>query len=554
MLIAPIVVVGLAAWILLGAGSAPHSPARAGSPSARRARAAAQKAARRAQPAAVESGLLPWRLSAPISREIALPGRGRRLVLLGGLNGSTSANGIFSLDTGNGGLHQIGTLHAGVHDAAGAIVGGRGLVFGGGSPATTAAVQEFPAGPSAAGALPTPRSDAQATTIGHTTYVVGGFTGSRPDPTVLATTNGRTFQSVAALPVPVRYPAVAALGGKLYVFGGESVAGPAAGPPVNDVQVVDPATRTAKVVAHLPEPLEASAAVVLGGTIYLAGGDTSARQRSRTGVGTTQLEPQVSSRGSGGLDTLKTIWAFDPSTGRALVAGSLQVPVSHAGVTVLGSRAWLVGGESGGTQLSVVQMIERNASFGTAGAPGAGSPYFGAKLLIADRANNRLLLMSPAMKVEWRFPSATTPHDRFGFYFPDDAFFIRHGTAIITNQEQNETLQEVAFPSGRIVWEYGHPKQSGTGRGYLHEPDDAYLLPNGQITVADAFNCRVLVINNNRTVASQIGTNGVCSHNPPSSMGTPNGDTPLADGNLLVSEITGSWISEYTRSGRLVWT
>jgi outer membrane protein assembly factor BamB len=72
--------------------------------------------------------------------------------------------------------------------------------------------------------------------------------------------------------------------------------------------------------------------------------------------------------------------------------------------------------------------------------------------------------------------------------------------------------------------------------------------------VADAQNCRVLVINANRTVAHQIGTDGVCVHHPPASMGSPNGDTPLADGNLLVSEINGSWVSEYTPAGKLVWT
>jgi outer membrane protein assembly factor BamB len=37
-------------------------------------------------------------------------------------------------------------------------------------------------------------------------------------------------------------------------------------------------------------------------------------------------------------------------------------------------------------------------------------------------------------------------------------------------------------------------------------------------------------------------------------MGSPNGDTPLADGNLLVSEINGSWVTEYTPHGALVWT
>ena len=99
-----------------------------------------------------------------------------------------------------------------------------------------------------------------------------------------------------------------------------------------------------------------------------------------------------------------------------------------------------------------------------------------------------------------------------------------------------------------------HPRHPGTAPGYLHEPDDAYLLKNGQIAVADANNCRVLVINQNRTVAHQIGTNGVCTHNPPASMGSPNGDTPLPDGNLLVSEINGSWVSEYTKNGQLAWT
>jgi hypothetical protein len=90
--------------------------------------------------------------------------------------------------------------------------------------------------------------------------------------------------------------------------------------------------------------------------------------------------------------------------------------------------------------------------------------------------------------------------------------------------------------------------------GYLHEPDDAYLLKNGNITVADADNCRILFISPAGTVINQIGTVGSCVHNPPTDVGGPNGDTPLANGNVLVSETKGSWISEYTPSGQLVWT
>jgi outer membrane protein assembly factor BamB len=254
------------------------------------------------------------------------------------------------------------------------------------------------------------------------------------------------------------------------------------------------------------------------------------------------------------VSTSSTIWAFEPSSHRLAAAGRLQVPVSHAGVAVLGSRAWVVGGETNGAVVASVQMLTPNAAFGTAGSPGAGSPYYGYKLLVADRGNNRLLVFDAAMHQLWSYPSPKAPANPLSFYFPDDAFFTDHGRAIISNQEQNETIVELAYPSGRILWSYGHAKSPGTAPGYLNEPDDAYVLPDNRVSVADAQNCRVLVLNRNGTVASQIGTDGQCVHNPPASMGSPNGDTPLRDGNLLVSEINGSWVSEYTPTGHLVWT
>ncbi|HLX89491.1 MAG TPA: PQQ-binding-like beta-propeller repeat protein, partial [Acidimicrobiales bacterium] len=125
---------------------------------------------------------------------------------------------------------------------------------------------------------------------------------------------------------------------------------------------------------------------------------------------------------------------------------------------------------------------------------------------------------------------------------------------IISNQEENETIVIIGYPSGKVLWQYGHPRQTGTGPGYLHEPDDAYLLPNGQIVVADAQSCLIEVINFDKTVAQQFGTPNACRHQPPNFIGSPNGDTPLSNGNLLVSEINGSWVSEYTTTGHLVWT
>jgi hypothetical protein len=297
-----------------------------------------------------------------------------------------------------------------------------------------------------------------------------------------------------------------------------------------------PAQGTATIVGHMPSPVAGASAFVLGGHIYLAGGVAQ----------TAGAEPGAA---------LSAVWAYDPSTKKVLGAGTMPVATSYAGVAVLNGRAWLMGGENAGTSLTTVEMMSPNPGFGTAGAAGAGSPYFGGQLLVADRGNNRLLLLNTANQIVWSYPSASTPPPPGGFYFPDDAFFSAHGSQIISNQEQNETIVILGYPAGKLLWQYGHPRQSGTQPGYLNEPDDAYVLKNGEITVADAQNCRVLFINpSNDAIVGQIGTTGSCVHRPPTSLGSPNGDTPLADGNVLISEVNGSWVSEYTPQGRLVWT
>ena len=522
-----VVVIGVAACMTTHPASGPSGRSPTGAPAAGPARSPGAGQV----PAAVESGVLPWHLPRPLSREVVVPGQPGHFVILGGLtSGDVSTADVYDVRTANGAARAIGTLTTPLHDAAVGMSGGKALVLGGGTPTETAKVQSFPLGGGqgkVTGSLPEPRSDSHAVTIGGTTYVTGGFSGSKPDSEVLATTDGRSFTPVASLPVPVRYAATTVADGQILLFGGESVHGPDAGPPVSVIQAVDPVRRTARVIGTLPEPLEGASAATVNGEVLVAGGDTN---RTRT-------DPRI--------------WAYDPARHRLLSAGKLQVPVSYGAITVTGSTAWLVGGEKpGGAPVSDVQMLRPSRVFGTAGVSGAGSPYFGEKLLVADRGNDRMLLLDPASRVVWRYPSSAGAK----VYFPDDAFFIRHGTSVLSNQEENQTILQIAYPAGKVTWAYGHGKKTGTAPGYLHEPDDAYLLKNGQISVADAQNCRVLILNPDRTVARQIGTNGVCVHHPPASMGSPNGDTPLPDGNLLISEINGSWVSEYTLAGKLAWT
>ena len=58
----------------------------------------------------------------------------------------------------------------------------------------------------------------------------------------------------------------------IYAFGGETSATDATTVATNDIQKIDPTTHTVSVVGHLPQPLYGAAAFAIGGAVYVAGG------------------------------------------------------------------------------------------------------------------------------------------------------------------------------------------------------------------------------------------------------------------------------------------
>jgi outer membrane protein assembly factor BamB len=163
-------------------------------------------------------------------------------------------------------------------------------------------------------------------------------------------------------------------------------------------------------------------------------------------------------------------------------------------------------------------------------------------VLIADRNNNRVLIVSPSKQVVWSYDNLRGP---------DDAFFTPGWHSIITNEEFNDTLTEVGLRSRSAVWHYGHAQVPGSSAGYLDTPDDAYRLADGTTTVADIRNCRIVQLAKDGAVKRILG--GSCAHDPPYGFSSPNGDTPLPDGGLLVTEI-GGWIDRLDAAGHLVWS
>ena len=74
-------------------------------------------------------------------------------------------------------------------------------------------------------------------------------------------------------------------------------------------------------------------------------------------------------------------------------------------------------------------------------------------LLIADRGNNRMLLVDSAHHLYWRYPSG----DRVAmpFVFDEDTFFGPKHDRVISNQEDQDTIQIVSFPGRRCCGDTG---------------------------------------------------------------------------------------------------
>ena len=271
---------------------------------------------------------LGWRLPTPLSRMVALAAPGGGIELAGGLlNGDHSSAAVLHLDPVTGTPTSDGRLATGVHDSAGAVVGSHMMVYAGGASAEVAGIQQLTAGGTATtlGALPEPRSDLVVATVGSKVVVLGGYTGTATLADVLVSSDGVHFTVLAKLPVPVRYPAVVVRGTDVYLYGGD-----VARQPTDVIQRVSVSAGTAAVVGHLPRATGHGAAMVLGGSVWLAGGTfpggTSSRiYRSTDGVTFTQV-------------------------------GLLPGPRSDMGVVVLDGVGYLIGGETPTRTSSVVSL------------------------------------------------------------------------------------------------------------------------------------------------------------------------------------------------------
>ncbi|MFL6089033.1 MAG: Kelch repeat-containing protein [Aeromicrobium sp.] len=271
------------------------------------------------RPPVLHAALAPFRLPTPIARE-AVAGSGPVVTVAGGLlpgNGSTAA--AYELDLRSGKAKTLPDMQVPVHDTAGARLGSRTIVIGGGNAAEQDVVQAWDGDAwSTIGRIPQARSDLTVVRVGKLVLVLGGYSGRTvAEPDILGSRDGRVWKSIGRLPVPVRYAASAVVGGRILLFGGER-----AGQMQTAIQQVDPSTGQASEIGKLNGPLGHASAIVLDDRVLIAGGrgnDTAA---------------------------VDTMWWFNPRTRKLTPAGHLPMALADSAVATYRGHGYLLGGES----------------------------------------------------------------------------------------------------------------------------------------------------------------------------------------------------------------
>ncbi len=171
-------------------------------------------------------------------------------------------------------------------------------------------------------------------------------------------------------------------------------------------------------------------------------------------------------------------------------------------------------------------------------------------IMIADRRNNRILEVTPDKRIIWELPSP----DLGIFRGNDDVFFTPDGNRLVVNEEDNYDFHFVDYQTREVTAMFGVSDQRGNAGQYLNYPDDAQLMEDGKLVVADIRSCRVLIMDPVTTnIETQWGRPGACRHDPPNAFGYPNGAAPLEGGDILVTEIPDAWITRMRRDGTVAW-
>jgi len=205
--------------------------------------------------------------------------------------------------------------------------------------------------------------------------LLGGLDAADTSTATVHLIGARGVLSAATLPEAQHDAQAAALGGRVFLFGGGAVAS------YSHILSFDPARDSVSQVGSLPTPTSDAAVATIAGTAYVVGGYTgqqaldtvvawrpggSARIAGRLPFGlryaaVAACEGQlVIAGGSRGEAASRTILGYDPATGRVRRLGALPQPLTHAATVTLGRYVYVFGGResTSGSQTAAILALD----------------------------------------------------------------------------------------------------------------------------------------------------------------------------------------------------
>lgn len=159
--------------------------------------------------------------------------------------------------------------------------------------------------------------------------------------------------------------------------------------------------------------------------------------------------------------------------------------------------------------------------------------------LVADSQNGRVIEVNEAGEVLWQFS---------GLDEPTRAKDLKDGRILVVDAGGSQVLlvdKDQQVP----VWSYGKGgKRHGKKSGELNNPQDAVLLDNGQVLIADTGNGRLLQVNTNGKVVWDSSSQGGFNLDLPVSISI------VGNGNYLVTDAGLNRVFELNKQGKVVWS
>jgi outer membrane protein assembly factor BamB len=188
-------------------------------------------------------------------------------------------------------------------------------------------------------------------------------------------------------------------------------------------------------------------------------------------------------------------------------------------------------------------------------APGSDPSVLPGPLLISDAGGNRVLIIDPNGRSMWQFPRPGDLAAGQTFKAPEVAWFSPDGKQVIVPSEDSSILYAIDIATHKMVYTYGTSDAPGSGPNQVNAPDGMIMLPSHDLLVPDAGNCRIITIPaGGHAISQQLGQTGTCVHNPPQSFSDPSGLFPMSNGDYVVTEGIGHWVSEMNLSGKVSWS